>query len=430
MIRRVLSATVCASVAALVLVGPTAADTSASTEPDRIVLNPTASPDTSQSVTWRTKPDAGTGLVEVREAGADGVRRVAADQTARARLRGLDPAVHHTATLQNLTPGTSYEYRVGNDRHGWSTWSGFRTADHRAEPWEFLYFGDAQNGLDTVWPQVAGAAFEEHPDARASLYAGDLVNQADDDAEWGHWFDAVGERAREQQVIATPGNHEHIGDLRLQQYRAHFAFPDNGPVLRDEDVWYTDHQGVRFVSLNGNAPLGGPDQAGWLDRILRDNPNRWTVVTFHYPLFSFRPGRDNIATRTLWLPILEKHGVDLVLQGHDHGYARGHVAENEQDDGVAGPAYVVSVAGSKYYEADGEDRNNWTRNGARRVTALEQVSTYQSIRVEQDRLVYRSVAAAVGAEPTDGVQPGDVVDAFTVTKTDEGRPLVTDDPIG
>ncbi len=433
--RRALSAVAAAAVTvslsvSAALVSP-AAGSPATTEPDRIVLNPTADPATSQTVTWRTSTDVRDPVVEVRTSGGADVRQVPADDSTRVRLAGVRPAVHHDATLDDLEPATQYDYRVGASGHGWSSWTTFRTATEGepGTPWEFLYFGDVQNGLDSVWPDVAGAAYEQHPDSELSLFAGDLINNADEDDDWAQWFDGVGKAARTQQVVATPGNHEYTGDLLLQQYRAHFEFPSNGPALRGEDVWFTDYQGVRFVSLNGNAPLGGLDQAAWLDRVLRDNPNQWTVVTFHYPMFSLRPQRDNIATRSAWLPVLEKHGVDLVLQGHDHGYARGHVRANEGADGVAGPAYVVSVAGSKYYEADREDSNNWTRNGARRVKALEDVSTYQSIRVEGDRLVYRSVAASVGDAPTGGVEPGDVVDAFSITKASDGRPLVTDDPL-
>ena len=39
------------------------------------------------------------------------------------------------------------------------------------------------------------------------------------------------------------------------------------------------------------------------------------------------------------------------------------------------------------------------------------------------------MAASVGDDPTGGLAPGDVVDAFTITKTPDGRPFVTDDPL-
>ena len=59
--------------------------------------------------------------------------------------------------------------------------------------------------------------------------------------------------------------------------------------------------------------------------VLADNDQRWTVVTFHHPVWSGAEGRNNPALREIWGPILEEHGVDLVLQGHDHTYGRGNV---------------------------------------------------------------------------------------------------------
>jgi hypothetical protein len=42
-------------------------------------------------------------------------------------------------------------------------------------------------------------------------------------------------------------------------------------------------------------------------------------------IFSPANGRNFQFGRDHWKPILDKYGVDLVLNGHDHTYARGHV---------------------------------------------------------------------------------------------------------
>ena len=88
---------------------------------------------------------------------------------------------------------------------------------------------------------------------------------------------------------------------------------------------------MRFISLNALADLDCASiltaQTAWLDRVLEENPNKWSVVSFHQPVFSVTPGRDNKTIRDAWLPVFEKHGVDLVLQGHDHAYGRGNLAD-------------------------------------------------------------------------------------------------------
>ena len=57
------------------------------------------------------------------------------------------------------------------------------------------------------------------------------------------------------------------------------------------------------------------------------NDKKWTIVTFHHPIFSASTGRDNPMLRALWKPLLDHYNVDLALQGHDHSYARGAVYE-------------------------------------------------------------------------------------------------------
>ena len=55
-----------------------------------------------------------------------------------------------------------------------------------------MYFGDAQNELKSQWSRVVRQAYRDAPKASFLLHAGDLVNTADSDADWGEWFYASG----------------------------------------------------------------------------------------------------------------------------------------------------------------------------------------------------------------------------------------------
>ena len=46
--------------------------------------------------------------------------------------------------------------------------------------------------------------------------------------------------------------------------------------------------------------------------MLANNPHRWTVLTFHHPMFSAAEGRDNPGLREHWLPVIDRHTEDLV----------------------------------------------------------------------------------------------------------------------
>ena len=66
-----------------------------------------------------------------------------------------------------------------------------------------------------------------------------------------------------------------------------------------------------------------------------------------------------------WKPIIDKYEVDLVLNGHDHTYARGHVPIREKsgDSNKMGAVYVTSVSGPKQYSLDPKQLDSYKTDG-------------------------------------------------------------------
>ncbi len=359
--------------------------------PDRVVLTFAGDPATSQAVTWRTDTSVSSAQAQITEAGAGpdltaGARTIhAASQTL---TTDLSTAQYHSVRFEMLRPDTVYAYRVG-DGANWSEWFQFRTAKSKASPFSFVYFGDAQNDLKSRWSRVIRQSFIQDSGIRFFIHAGDLINTRTRDAEWGEWHGAGGWLNGSVPSIPTPGNHEYgrtmLGkpDLSIH-WKPQFTLPENGPESLKETCYYLDYQGARIVSLNSNEDPG--IQARWLEKVLSNNPNRWTLLTFHHPILSTAKGRDNAALRTAWKPVFEKYGVDLVMQGHDHTYARSNVVSGEGEiDPKSGTVYVVSVSGPKMYELS---RQPWMKRVA------EQTQLYQVIRIDGDTLKYEARTAA------------------------------------
>jgi hypothetical protein len=390
--------------------------------PDRIVLTLTEDAAHTQKVTWRTASTVATPQAQIALAKggpqfvADAVTVAATSSTPVQADLGF-PSLFHTVEFTGLQPETQYLYRVG-DGANWSEWIELTTGSEDPEPFSFIYFGDAQNDVHQHWSRVIRRAYSDRPEAELIVHAGDLVNTSTSDKEWGEWFWAAGWVDGMVPAIATPGNHEYAGAVLTPYWRAQLPFPDNGPQgtgpLYDAmrgSVYYVDYQGIRFVSLNSNSTASAGQtqqwwdvQAQWLDQVLTDNPNKWTVLTFHHPVFSTAEGRDNPALRAAWRPIIEKHNVDLVLQGHDHSYGRGNVPTGESavSDGTV---YVVSVSGPKMYEVSDE---TWTGNGAEPKKLGENTQLYQLVDVVQEldadgnvRDVLRYEARTATGEPYD-----------------------------
>lgn len=373
--------------------------------PDRILLTWAGDPATTAAVTWRTDRSVAAGMAQiaVAEDGPLFVKKAQKVQAATEKLEVTPGASHvHSARFTGLQPNTQYVYRVG-DGANWSDWNQFRTAASGPAPVEFIYVGDAQNDIYSLWSRLIRNGYSEAPKAQFIVHAGDLVNRGVVDSEWGEWHAAAGWINRSVFSLPTPGNHEYpAGEDKVRRLTGHwrkqFTLPENGVPGLEETNYSLDIQGVRLVVLNSNERQ--KEQAEWLDKLLANNPNSWTILTFHHPILSTAKGRDNRELRELWQPVFDKYRVDMVLTGHDHTYGRSNVASGTSGS-QGGTVYVVSVSGPKMYSLE---REPWMQRAA------EDTQLYQIIRVDGKQLRYEARTAR-----------GVLYDAFTLDKV-KGKP--------
>ncbi len=319
--------------------------------PDRIVLTIIGDPRTSAAVTWRTSTEITQGLVEIAQAEAGPYFSEKSKQlvaTSQALKTDINTAHFHSVKLKELQPGTKYAYRVG-DGTNWSEWFHFKTAAATDEAFSFIYFGDAQNNVRSMWSRVIREAYSDAPKAAFLLHAGDLINTAEADAEWGEWFGAGAWINAMMPNVAVPGNHEQAkrdeGKRQLSHHwKPSFELPTNGPATLEETCFTFVYHNMRFIGLNSNEQQ--EVQRDWLDQVLAENRSPWVVCSFHHPIYSTGKDRDNPELRALWKPIFDKYKVDLVLQGHDHTYGRTGFDVPGVGEDVAEAAKVLSAVAS------------------------------------------------------------------------------------
>lgn len=409
---------------ALVLVLPTlvkAQEFKAGKFPDRIILTWSADPKTTQAVTWRTdstiKKSFAQILVENSSPKLD--QPEAKEYQAKTEVlkgKAYETANYHSVNFDGLTPDKLYTYRVG-DGTNWSEWFQFKTAPEKEQAFSFIYLGDAQNDIRSKWSRVIRKAFATHGDARFVVHAGDLINRSNNDSEWGEWHFGGGFINGMIPSIPSSGNHEYFRDeqknLTLDpHWRAQYTLPENGPKGLEESVYYVDYANVRVISLNSQMIVLDSTslkaQAVWLEDILKNNPKRWTMVTYHHPIYSTAKGRDNKEFRELFKPLFDKYHVDLLMQGHDHTYSRGQNLPTGVSGKVGGPMYVVSVAGPKMYKVDVNPK--WMD------VFVEDTQLFQIINVNGENLTYTAYKAS-----------GEVFDSFKLKKTSRDKAAVFTD---
>ncbi|WP_273209071.1 purple acid phosphatase family protein [Runella zeae] len=386
--------------------------------PDRLILGWQGNPATSQSVNWRTDTTVtgAVGAIHEVDPSPDFVKnaKIVTATTQKVNIEGKT-VLYHSVHFTDLKPATKYSYRVGAGEH-WSEWFHFKTAENKAAPFSFLYFGDAQNDIRSLWSRAIRGAYATMPSVNFMIHAGDLITTSNADWQWGEWFEAGGWINGMVPTLATPGNHEYYreenGERRVSKHwRPSFVLPENGPEKLKETAYYFDYQGVRFISLNSQAALLDSTvmelQADWVINILKNNPNRWTVVTHHHPIYSTATGRDNDEWRLKMEPIYKQYQVDLVLQGHDHTYGRGlNMPLGKSRKYPDGPIYVVSVSGPKMYNIGLQD---WMDRAA------SNTQLYQIVSVDGAKLSYQSYTVT-----------GELYDAFQLVKNPKGKNTLVD----
>jgi 3',5'-cyclic AMP phosphodiesterase CpdA len=366
---------------------------------DHIILTWSGNPATSQAVTWRSSVDFKKSVAEIAPAQASSDFAKNAKQIlAKTTFLKVDNkfVYYHSVNFTDLGSNTLYAYRVGNGDI-WSEWFQFRTASRHAEPFTFLYFGDAQKNIFSLWSRTIRTAVLKAPGARFMIHAGDMVEHKNNDREWNEWFSAGGWIFATIPSLPVIGNHEYkiwkdTSRAISRFWRPQFTLPQYSISGLAETFYYLDYQGVRIVVLNSNRKI--KQQAEWFENVLKHNPNHWTIVTFHHPVYSSTLSRNNKKLKKYWKPLFDKFGVDLVLQGHDHVYARGR-SPGEVD----GPVYVTSVSGPKMYKLD---RAEWMDR------AGENMQLFQVIAISRNILSYKSVTVT-----------GKVYDAFDLIKKED-----------
>ena len=158
-------------------------------------------------------------------------------------------------------------------------------------------------------------------------------------------------------TLATPGNHDYVrgnaGDF--SEYFGADPLQDGGFIAFSRaltDDW-------RLIALDSNV-VGSALQAQyeWLEQLLAENaqaPARTQgclLVMWHAPLYSSGMHRGSGERMRPFWKLVDRHGADLVLSGHEHFYERFDPLDAEGRAPRAGQAprqFVVGTGGARLF---------------------------------------------------------------------------------
>jgi hypothetical protein len=238
-----------------------------------------------------------------------------------ASLEGEDCRV----ALTGLAPDTEYSYTFPTG-HAGKTYR-FRTAPAEPTAFTFAVYGDSRSGHD-VHRKIIAALLKLQP--RFVINTGDLVASGAKASDWQQFFAIAAPLTGSTPYLAAPGNHEGNADYFFR------LFPPPGDDAFGNDAYSWAYGGVRVIVLNSTRNIAA--QRDWLDRYLTNHAGeaRWTVAAFHHPPFSSSDRGGTASMRDEWVPVLQRHRVDVVFLGHDHFYER---------NVFAGTPYLITGGG-------------------------------------------------------------------------------------
>lgn len=355
------------------------ANLNATATPDHIALSWAGDPTTTQTITWRTISTDKKGNVQYRVKGTSTwttspnlTPKTLTSDTGDTTVTTGKESIYST-TITGLTPATTYEYQVvGTDVTNASTTSSistFKTENSNNTSTKFIVFGDSQSGVPTnpeytPWNNTVTEAYQQNPDANFVVNMGDLVEIGQNYQHWNNWFAAANGVINNIPEMPVQGNHETYKNNAYdssspQDFTSQFSVPQNGSSSLIGQTYSYNYGNVHFVVLDSQEDEEAPandsflqQQASWLENDLTKNTQKWTIVMFHKTPYYNKATRNNPAVKDILTPVIEKHHVDIVFNGHDHGISRTYPinGSNYYTDYSKGTVYYVTGrSGNKYY---------------------------------------------------------------------------------
>jgi len=249
----------------------------------------------------------------------------------------LTELTNFRAELTKLTPGTEYRMKIGKNSPVYK----FRTMPAKAtNDFTFISGGDAGVNQHVIENNKQAAK----QDPYFAIVGGDLAYDNGTNAKtylaWLRDYSKymIDTKGRLIPMVVCIGNHEVKGGYNKTRAEAPFFFAHFDGLYKDTAyaaLDFGDYLSLVLMDTGHVSKIAG-DQTDWLDKALAARTERpHLIVVNHVPCYpSYRPAEAPAGSilragtgeeqRKNWVPLFEKHNVDLVLEHHDHTFKRTH----------------------------------------------------------------------------------------------------------
>ena len=239
------------------------------------------------------------------------------------------------AVAENLQEATTYYYRVGDGEH-WSPVQSFTTG-YQNTGIQALVLGDLQESNNSNLAGILDQVDIDNYDL--TIQTGDLVDDGGSYALWNNTFSMLEELPTGR--LFAIGNHEQSGSL-----------DPNALIYNQEggSSYYSAQYGNVFVATIAYNSFS--QQV--LEQLKADaqaSQATWKILVTHQPpYYTNKVAGMDASTQQAVAQAVQEAGIDVVLSGHDHSYARTEPLYNGEVDQEKGITYFICGSlGEKSY---------------------------------------------------------------------------------
>lgn len=309
---------------------------------------------TSKAFTWYTTlASANSDLQVVEKTGAAPDFSKAAKFAGKYSVSTNSPSeVVHKAEATGLKAGTTYFFRVGDAALDlWSEVGTFQTAPGSGA-FTFIDLADTQAKTEDeaiLSAQTIAKSLATVSNAKFLALNGDIVDVGMTEKQWDWVLGHSQKSLLNTTFVPVAGNHDEDKNSFIEHFNLKAA-PNSATAT---GAYYSfNYSNAHYIILNNNEDSPEyadftPAQVQWLkddSRAAKAAGAEWLIVLMHkgpYTTSNHATDADIMGSkgvRTKVAPLMAELGIDLVLQGHDHIYARTKPIK----DGKATPAAKIT----------------------------------------------------------------------------------------
>ena len=303
-----------------------------------------------------------------------------------------DTATHYRCkvTLEGLSAGSTYKYRINDGSGNYTDVATFRTAEADTTDFQFMWLSDLHTGkygdnyIKRVDELIDFANEKEGVDVDFCLFTGDMVNKGQIYKHWDNW--SASKLMSDMTYAFVCGNHDYYpygskDRTTNAYYKDVCAFPTNntagGKTVLDSNYWFIWNR-VLFVCIDNFTSEGTETQKldgasisaqkAWFKAVLDSIPTAdydYLIYAQHLPFF-IDDEPCSYGQYTDWRALFDEYKVDFALSSDEHAYTRTNPLLNDTKQELTDGKVTTGTVYMTSFETEGSSIGSASNQSAKK----------------------------------------------------------------